>query len=182
MFWALANNRGFDAIQGLSLLLLFAHYPLFRNRPQLARYAAIALLLFLTGLIAMQIGKALPIERPSATAIYPEALRLSQLVPWIHTKDISGDSFPGDHGLVLIICVVFFLRYLPRGYGLVGVGMGLAFVMPRLVGGAHWFSDEAVGAASLALLVLPWLFMTPLAEKVIRRLEPRFARLLPAQD
>ncbi|CNH93688.1 undecaprenyl pyrophosphate phosphatase [Yersinia pekkanenii] len=42
------------------------------------------------------------------------ACGLSELTG-IPTKDASGDSFPGDHGMMLMILACFMLRYFSRG-------------------------------------------------------------------
>ncbi|OQX30608.1 MAG: hypothetical protein B0D96_10615 [Candidatus Sedimenticola endophacoides] len=168
--WAIANNRGFDLAAAGGMFALFAHYVLIHDRRRLRYFIAVGLMMSLTIVIAMQIGKAIPIERPSATALYPEALRLSQLVPEIPTKDVSGDSFPGDHGLVLLLFAGFVLRYLPRGYGVLALALAVLFTTPRLMSGAHWLSDELVGALALGTLVLTWLFATPLHGWALKRI------------
>jgi len=152
--WAIANNRAFDLAAAISMLSLFALRALRDDPQQLNRYIAMGLFMFVTLVIAMQIGKALPIERPSATAHFPEALRLTELVPDISTKDYSGDSFPGDHGLVLLICAGFALVYLPHLYALLAALFCVMFTLPRLMSGAHWLTDEIVGAIAVGSFIL----------------------------
>lgn len=169
--WAIANNRAFDLAAAVSMLSLFAYRAWVDDRKKLNHYLALGLFLFITLIVAMQLGKALPIERPSATAHFPEALRLTELVPDISTKDYSGDSFPGDHGLVLLICAGFALAYLPPLYALLAALFCLIFTLPRLMSGAHWLTDEIVGAVAVGSFILSWVFASPLHNKAISKIE-----------
>ncbi|WP_084609653.1 phosphatase PAP2 family protein [Sedimenticola selenatireducens] len=175
--WAVANNRAFDLVAAVAMLLLFAHQALLRDRKRLQHYIAVGLMMFITLLLMLAISKELPIERPSATAQFPEALRLTQLVPDIPTKDYSSDSFPGDHGLVLLLCAGFAVAYLPRIHGLLALLFMVIFTMPRLMSGAHWVTDEIVGALSLGLITLSWLFATPLHRRLLGWFERQISRL-----
>lgn len=176
--WAIANNRAFDLAAAAAMLLLFAHQALLRDRQRLPHYIAVGLMMFITLLLMLAISKELPIVRPSATAQFPEALRLTQLVPDIDTKDFSSDSFPGDHGLVLLLCAGFALVYLPRGHGLLALLFMVLFTLPRLMSGAHWVTDEIVGALSLGMITLSWLFATPLHRHLLNWFERQVKRFL----
>ncbi len=176
--WAITNHRAFDVVAALSMLLLFGHYALLRDRQNLGRYIAIGLLLTVTITLLLQGSKWIPIERNSATMFYPEALRLSELVPYITTKDISGDTFPGDHGLVLLLFAGFILYNMPRSYGVIALLFAFVFTVPRLMSGAHWLSDELVGAIGLSCLGLGWILATPLHDRVVDWLERPINRWL----
>ncbi len=160
--WAIANNRAFDLVAAASMILLYAHFVLFRDRANLRRYIAIGILMSISILVIVKSGKWIPIERPSGTFIYPEALRLSDLLPSFYPKDASDDSFPGDHGLVLLICAGFIAFYLPRTYAVFALLFTVIFTIPRLMSGAHWLSDELVGAIGWGSLGLSWILATPL--------------------
>jgi Kdo2-lipid A phosphotransferase len=159
--WAITNHRLFDLVAMASMLLLYSHRSLIGDRENVNRYIAIGVLLLLTALIASQIGKALPIERISGTFEYPEALRISQLVP-VAAKDTAIDSFPGDHGLILLLFAGFVSFFMPRSYGIIAFIMMVAFTLPRLMSGAHWLTDEIVGALSIGIILLSWILATPL--------------------
>ncbi len=159
--WAITNHRLFDLVAMASMLLLYCHRSLIGDRENVNRYIAIGILLLLTALIASQIGKALPIERISGTFEYPEALRVSQLVP-VAAKDTAIDSFPGDHGLILLLFAGFVSFFMPRSYGITASIMMVAFTLPRLMSGAHWLTDEIVGALSIGVILLSWILATPL--------------------
>jgi len=170
-FWAVANNRAFDLVPAVLMVLLYGHYALRVDRANLNRHIAIGVLLLVTILLATQFGKMIPIKRPSATFAFPDALRLSQLVPEIYTKDTASDSFPGDHGLVLFMYAGFVIYYLPRIYGILATLLMILFTMPRLMGGSHWLTDEVVGAVAVGAVSLSWVLATPLHIVLVGKLE-----------
>ncbi len=175
--WAITNNRLFDLVPAACMLLLYGHYSLGKDRQNLNRYIAIGILLLITILVASQLGKALPIKRPSATLDFPEALRLSSLVPEIFTKDTSGDSFPGDHGLILLLYAGFISFFMPRVYGIIATIMMVLFTLPRMMSGAHWLTDEIVGAVAIGAVTLSWVLATPLHSLMINKFEGWIAGL-----
>jgi membrane-associated phospholipid phosphatase len=171
VFWAVANNRAVDVVAALSMIGLFAHFVLRKARDRMDFFVAVGLML--TGLIYVgsQLTGAIFVERPSPTWIYPNALRLSELVSRIPTKDLSSDSFPGDHATVLFICAGVATYYLPRAYAAATWAMAIVFMAPRLMGGAHWMTDYLVGSAAVAGFVLFYVFATPLHSIMTDRLE-----------
>ena len=175
--WAITNNRAFDLVPAGCMLLIYGHCSLRHDRKNLNRYIAIGILLLLTVLVASQLGKAIPVKRPSATFAFPEALRISQLVPEIVTKDTASDSFPGDHGLILLLYAGFVAFFMPRIYGILAALMVIPFTLPRLMSGAHWLTDEVVGAIAVAAVTLSWLFATPMHGIAINRFEGWVSRL-----
>jgi len=150
---------------------LFAVFVLRSGRDRKDFFVAIGLML--TGLLvaAIQIAGAIMVTRLSPTLFLPGALRLSELVSWIPTKDAAGDSFPGDHATVLLICAGVITFYLPRTYAAAAWVLAVVFMIPRLVGGAHWLSDYLVGSAAVAGFVLSYVFATPLHSIMTDRLE-----------
>ncbi len=171
VFWAVANNRAVDAVATLSFFGLFVHFNVRKGQERTEFLLAIGLML--TGLLiaAIQIAGAIMIGRPSPTLVHPDALRLSELVFWIPTKDSAGDSFPGDHAVVLLICAGVITYYLPRAYAAAAWMLAVIFMIPRLVGGAHWLSDYLVGSAAVSGFVLSYVFATPLHSIMTDRLE-----------
>lgn len=171
--WALGNNRGFDLVAAIGMLSVFTHYAFSKDRKNLHRYMAILLFTGLVTVVTMEIGSAIPIERKSPTQQFSDVTRLSELVTQIRTKDSSGDSFPGDHGTALLVFAGFALFYLTKRYGAVAVILAMVFGLPRLMSGAHWLTDEIVGALSLVLMMLTWVFSTPFHHYVLQWLEKK---------
>ncbi|ENY72166.1 phosphatase PAP2 family protein [Aeromonas diversa] len=173
---AITNNRLFDLVFLLCMLgLLFWQY-LHAALAGRRRLLAMGLLMVVTAFILNRIGHLLPFERPSPTLSLPGALRLTELVDF-PTKDASSDSFPGDHGLMLMIFAGFMLRFAPRWIGLMACLMVPLFTLPRIMAGAHWFTDIYMGSLAITMLLLPWLLLTPLAPALIRSAERGLARL-----
>lgn len=183
-FWAVANNRAFDLVAGFAMLAVYLVSGQRDRRSSWDRMGARLLVALLIALLAVQFGKMLPIERASATLLFPDSLRLSELVPGISLKDSSGDSFPGDHGLVLFIAVAYGWRYFARPYRYLALCLAVFFTMPRLMSGAHWLSDELVGAVSIGALACAWVLFSRLGHWVDRRLVPKIVawerRLVPS--
>lgn len=177
---AITNHRLFDlavlACMGGILSLCFLRAD---ARARL-RLVAMGLVMLLSALAINQFGHLLPVSRPSPTLLVDGALRLTEISA-IPTKDSSGDSFPGDHALFLMIFAGFALRYLPRWAGVAAVLMVPLFSAPRILAGAHWLTDVYVGALGLALLCLPPLLLTPCSDRLIARLLPRLPRWLSWQ-
>jgi Kdo2-lipid A phosphotransferase len=178
ILWAVANHRAMDAVAALAMAALVAHYA-WRTPPSARpRILAWLILITLSCLVMLQVGKALPVDRPSPTRHHAGVVLLSAEVSSISTKDASSDSFPGDHGLVLMVFAGGVALSLPWAYGLAAGVMAVVFTLPRLMSGAHWLSDELVGALALALLALAWLYATPLQAWATARIEGLLPRRL----
>ncbi|VEC80915.1 putative permease [Raoultella ornithinolytica] len=83
------------------------------------------------------------------------------------TKDASKDSFPGDHGMMLLIFATFMWRYFGRRAFAIALTIFVVFAFPRVMIGAHWFTDIAVGSLTAVLIGIPWVLMTPLSDILI---------------
>ncbi|MGL5504315.1 MAG: phosphatase PAP2 family protein [Aeromonas veronii] len=173
---AITNNRLFDLAVLACMGLILARCFFARDLAGRRQLVAMGIVMLLSALVINQLGHRLPVERPSPTLMVADALRVTQISA-IPTKDSSGDSFPGDHALFLMIFAGYALRYLPRWAGVSALLMVPIFSAPRILAGAHWFTDVYVGALGLATLCLPWLLLTPLADRLIDRIAPRLARV-----
>jgi membrane-associated phospholipid phosphatase len=72
----------------------------------------------------------------------------------------------------LLLSNVFFWYYGGRRFGLVCLFMTVIFSLPRLIGGAHWLTDDLVGGGFITLLAMSWLLATPLQHWLLRWVEP----------
>jgi membrane-associated phospholipid phosphatase len=171
VLWAAANNRAVDVVAALGMIGLFAHFVLRQARDRTNFFVAVGVLL--TGLIYVgsRISVAIDVGRLSPTLVHPDAHHISELVSWIPTKDSAYNCFPGHHALVLFICAGVITYYLPRAYAITAWVLAAVFMAPRLVGGAHWFTDLLVGSAAIAGFVLCCAFATPLHGIVTGALE-----------
>jgi membrane-associated phospholipid phosphatase len=118
------------------------------------------------------------LDRLSPSLVEPDARRLSALFPQIKAKDASRWSFPGDHGIVVLTTLIYLGYRDSSTTAFVGCGIAPFWIAPRLVSGAHWFTDIAVGSLTLALVGTALLMATPLHDWLVSTLafvkrEPR---------
>ncbi len=79
--------------------------------------------------------------------------------------------------MMLLIFASFMRRYFGRRALGVALIIFVVFAFPRVMIGAHWFSDIAVGSLTAVLIGAPWAVMTPLSDKLIAF----FDRYLPSR-
>lgn len=127
-------------------------------------FIGITMLFF--AVILNQLGHLIPVQRCSPTGFFENIHRISKMLAF-KAKDYSGDSFPGDHGLMLMIYAGFMLRYFGRKAFAFSCVILIIFMLPRIMAGAHWFTDIAVGSLSIALVGLSWVLLTPMSDKCI---------------
>ncbi len=163
---AITNNRAFDVISLICMGLLYLYFYMKETTAGRRRLIATGFVMLLTAVILNQLGHLLPVSHPSPTLTFENINRVSELTG-IPTKDASSDSFPGDHGMMLMIFACFMLRYFSRGAFAIALLIVVLFSMPRIMIGAHWFTDIAVGSLSIVLVGMSWVLMTPLSDKII---------------
>ncbi|WP_033111813.1 phosphatase PAP2 family protein [Dickeya dadantii] len=173
---AITNNRAFDACALLAMGLLYLCYYLRRSHDARRQMLFIGLVMLMTAVVLNQLGHLIPIQHSSPTLFFSDINRVGDLTG-IPTKDASSDSFPGDHGMMLMIFAAFMLRYFGRLAFAVSLLIVLVFATPRIMIGAHWFTDVAVGSLSIVLVGLSWWLLTPACDALIRWLD----HLLPGK-
>ncbi len=167
---AFTNLRPFDAVAFLFMLGIFYYY--YRQQDAKGRrwMVCIGLTMLVTAVIAKQFDMLLGFERPSATKFFTlqgiPVLRVSELTGW-PAKDWSSTSFPGDHGMMLLIFTFYMLRYFGKKAFAASLLVVVIFSMPRIMSGAHWLTDVVVGAGSICSIVLSWMLLTPASDRVI---------------
>lgn len=175
-FWAWANVRASDLVAGIVILtsLTFPGFGLRRQQLQPAFIGFIFLLLFVMfpiryALANWAIANGFSGDSPSVT-LSPSYL-LNDLFPEIPAKDSSGRSFPGDHATVLWCWLgVMAFNMKRKALVIIPATLAVAFMLPRLVGGAHYASDTLVGGGFAALLTLSWALHTPVVQWATDRL------------
>ncbi|EKN6259947.1 phosphatase PAP2 family protein [Yersinia enterocolitica] len=163
---AITNNRAFDVISLICMGLLYLYFYMKETTAGRRRLIVTGFVMLLTAVILNQLGHLLPVSHPSPTLTFENINRVSELTG-IPTKDASSDSFPGDHGMMLMIFACFMLRYFSRSAFAIALLIVVLFSMPRIMIGAHWFTDIAVGSLSIVLVGMSWVLMTPLSDKII---------------
>ncbi|MEQ9886432.1 phosphatase PAP2 family protein [Pectobacterium zantedeschiae] len=171
---AITNNRAFDGCALIAMGLLYLSFYLKATPTERRRLLIIGFIMLLTAVVLNQAGHLLPVQHASPTLYFSDINRVSDLTG-IPTKDASSDSFPGDHGMMLMIFAAFMLRYFTRTAFAIGLAITVIFSLPRIMIGAHWFTDIAVGSLSVVLVGLSWWLLTPASDAAIALLN----RLLP---
>ena len=185
VFWALANNRAFDLVPALIFLALFWRY-MAAGGPEervLERVAGCGLFVVYVVVVTRILDQlVLNVARMSPSLVMEPVHRLSEMVPWMRTKDYSLHSFPGDHGTVSIMFSICLVHCFGKRAGLWGLGLILLSIMPRTVAGAHWLTDVVVGSLMITLLPLALVFATPLHGILTGAIAAGARRVLPWAD
>lgn len=177
--WAVSNMRPFDIGVGLIMLgLLIKRDWLFSGtqvRPALLGLVALLVMLLMVRFGFDAILKAMHWKRASPSLMVNDAVRLTKLFPdWeahLYLKDSSEQCFPGDHASVLLIWAMLASSF-ARGWKLMLVwAITIMFMLPRLVAGAHWLSDDLVGGVFLSFVGFGWGYYSPYAARASAFLE-----------
>lgn len=100
---AITNNRAFDGFSLLAMGCLMLSFWLKEDKAGRRRILIIGLVMLLFAVAINQLATAIiPVKRSSPTLFFTDIYRVSELLH-IPTKDASKDSFPGDHGMMLLI-------------------------------------------------------------------------------
>lgn len=185
--WALTSIRLCDILVAALMLTLLIHPRwVFREqelRPAFLHFLALLAVLLIVRVLFTKLAIALGWQHASASVQVPGAIRLSESFPGLERvfelKDRSSRSFPGDHASVLMLWGLFMALF-TRGWKLLfSIALVLFFMLPRLVTGAHWLVDVAVGGLFIALFSFAWAYCTPLASWIAAGLERLCQPLLP---
>lgn len=177
-FWAVMNLRPMDIVSALVMLPFVIRSGFVFPARQVRAALLVLLSLLLFGLVfrhLFELGVVKPLElaRESPSLVVTGAVRLSELFPdWsFPVKDSSSVSFPGDHAFVALLWALL-LSFFASGWRLVAVwSVTAVLLLPRLVAGAHWGSDDFVGGLFVALISIGWGCYTPYAAFAERGLE-----------
>ncbi|MEM5537132.1 phosphatase PAP2 family protein [Neptuniibacter pectenicola] len=165
-FWAWSNVRIFDMIPLLIMLasITFPGMGIKRDRLQQAFIGFILLLVLMFPIreSVYEYARAIGLSGNSPSLVLEPSFKFSKIVPDIPAKDSAGHSFPGDHAAVVLTWAGFILLNARSALSISALLLALLFMLPRIVGGAHWASDNLVGGAFSAMLTLSWAFCTPL--------------------
>ena len=169
VFVAITNYRGFDVVSFLAMAAYF--YSFWRQKDRKGRMwmLALGITMLITAVVLNQLGHLIPVSHRSPSLFFTDAQRAGVLTG-IHTKDGSADSFPGDHGMMLMIYACFMGRYFGRKAFIVGLIILGVFALPRVMAGAHWFTDISVGSLSVVLVGMSWCLLTPLTDILITKI------------
>ncbi|WP_275097046.1 phosphatase PAP2 family protein [Sedimenticola hydrogenitrophicus] len=185
LFWAAANTKTADILTGLGMILFF--FLFIFSGPKASRIERLSMFGVMAGMILLsQDGglvdlykQTIAVQRASPSLVLEPVYRLSELIPQIKAKDASQGSFPGDHGIVTLLWVGSIWFFAGWRWGVAAILSGTLILLPRMVAGAHWLSDNLVGSSLLALLMVAWILCTPLGYYLQRLGERILGFMLP---
>ncbi|WP_322498877.1 phosphatase PAP2 family protein [Lyticum sinuosum] len=142
-------NHPYEKFLGIAIMLSFNIWGIL-SQPKENRKKAF--LIFIYFWISLEISiilnnrifhKKLRIMRDSPTLVL-EGVKLSEIFPNYGIKDRAIDSFPSGHAFVIIFFALFQTKILGRCH-IATVFITVFWCLPRIIVGAHWFSDVAFG-------------------------------------
>lgn len=167
-FWALLSTRVADLLAAVLMLCSLSLGGVVFQQQHLRR----ALVSFVSLLVVTLVVRTLftrgidtaGLQHASPSVFFGDGFQLSAAFPRMEEvmeiKDRSSRSFPGDHASVLLLWAAF-LSLFARGKRLLLVWLAcILLLLPRLVAGAHWFSDNLVGGGFVVLQTLAWGYYT----------------------
>lgn len=169
-FWAWSNVRALDMVPALVMLasMSFHHFGWRKEQLQPALIGFFLLLLFVMlplRILMHKLALAQGFSPLSPSQVLEPAYLFSDLASDIPAKDRALNSFPGDHATVVLCWAsMLALNIRQSAWRLLPFFLAGVFMLPRLVGGAHWASDNLVGGLTIMLLVTAWAFYTPLLQ------------------
>lgn len=185
LFWSIANCRLFDLLPLSIIIFSVMAKDFFIEKDRLHEKAVLFFILILTMYAVRHlVGAIYGNVRFSPSSELNPAYLLTELVPTIHSKDMATDSFPSDHGMIMLTWMGFMLIYAKKSYKPIALIIGLLFCLPRLVSGAHWLTDVLVGSVFVALMSIALVCFTPIghfATRQIMALLRRLRKFLPGK-
>ena len=175
IFVAITNFRGFDVVSLIAMGLLYYSYWRKNDVNGRHRMLAIGITMLISAVVLNQLGHRIPVVHSSPSLFFQNAHRAGELTG-IPTKDGSSDSFPGDHGMMLMIFACFMWRYFGGRAFIKALIILVVFASPRVMAGAHWFTDIAVGSLSVVLVGMSWWLLTPGSDYLVNYLDKKLPR------
>lgn len=183
IFWAFANHHLADWVEDLFIfgfyLLAIIKTAKGLRAKRIAQfvYCVIYIALIIVVVNRLIFHEILHTRRDSPTLTLENCIRLSDQITWMEVKDDSSKSFPGDHATTALLFAFSYAMFADRRMGMIAIAYAFFLCLPRLVVGAHWLSDIAVGSGSIVLFTLSWLHYSPISEIMVNRLEKTLSSL-----
>lgn len=183
-FWAVANHRWADWFEDVVLLAFFI-LSVKQVAPEMRRRQIASFLfciLFSAALIyffnQILLRDYIVLYRASPAKFLEGAFRLSKTFPWLkHLKDAAPRCFPGDHATTAFLFAFFYAFFSSKRLTFFAGVYTVFLIMPRLIAGAHWFSDIVMGSGCIVLFFAGWALFTPLHKRTIDWIEFLFSKL-----
>lgn len=184
-FWdwtcALSSTRLFDLLIAFIMFMMLTRKKLVDRFSEKNSYTPLTV--FLSALVVLvairflftKLSIIMGWQHHSPSLVLDNAFRLSEHFPllehYIEVKDRSSRSFPGDHASIVFLWGFFMISFSSNRKYILIIGLCALFMLPRLIAGAHWFSDNFVGGLSISLISFAIAKYTPAGSIVIQTLE-----------
>ena len=176
-FWGIINHKRMDLVEDMIFLLFFIGGIKEAARGQrwkkTAEFIAVILLaasvIFFINRNLLRYNVFLPRESPSL--VVTPCVKITNEIPWEGLKDETIASFPGDHATTLLLFGFLFSAFASKRLAKAAWIYVIFRSLPRLVVGAHWLSDIAVGSMTIALFFAACFLYTPLGRVTIGIIE-----------
>ena len=171
VFWALANHKLADWLEDIVIILFCIVYVKSGLKGhRLYRAAQTIFLILFSAFIIFFINKTLlrdhaQILRDSPTLVMDSSIKLSDHISWLKIKDESSKSFPGDHATTALLFGFAFVYMGSRKMKIFAALYSIFLCLPRMILGAHWFTDVVIGSGSIVAFFMIWAICTPFAHK-----------------
>lgn len=166
-FWAFFNSPGADWLYDFVMLFFILGYIFHKDEKtkslKTLHIIYIVLLTIFSYLVINRIffGKIIHPRRISPTGPLEDLFRLSSVVKWVKIKEYATSTFPADHASTVFMFVISQFHLRGKKWGFYASIASLPFILPRMIAGAHWWSDLFMGSLPIALINQAWLFYTP---------------------
>lgn len=161
---AFTNIRFYDVLSALFLIALILGFVFLGKTGDIGkRFTAVLFIgLYVTIVtFARRESGLLTYGRDSPSMVMAVFHDLRTMFPGMNPKVTSGNAFPGDHGITAVLFTIMFWYFAGWRAGLISLLQIPLFVMPRLIGGAHWFTDAFVGGLAFGSMAATWALCTP---------------------
>lgn len=184
---AIANIRATDLATALlmALFLLKGGWAIERNA---VRRGFVGFVLLLIWLLLFREVLLSPLSQwagwklPSPSMAVDGAISTASHVGPFRVKAGDRTSFPGDHAAVLFAWLGYLMlvgnRHRLWRWLVPAALLVLVMMLPRLIIGAHWLTDNLIGGLVIAALSLAWTCMTPLLGLCLDWVMPAIERLI----
>lgn len=157
ILWALLNHRWNDWVIDLVFFIFFIDYiKTTDDKSKLQKILELFTVILIMFFTIFVINKTIfryyfPIQINSPSVVYSDYLNLNHLIPFIKSKVYAYGSFPGDHATTAML--FYFLTkplFKPKASKFIGLYI-IFLILPRLVSGAHNFTDILLGSLPIAI-------------------------------
>lgn len=175
-FWGLMNHKLTDWLYDL-VMLSFVLYYIFKPNGKAKKEKTLEIFICILYCVLVivfvnryLVSELIHVRRLSPSLVVDGATRLSSFIDWFKIKETHHACFPGDHGTTAILFSLIIFYSCGYRVGLCALAISTLFILPRIIVGAHWITDVAIGSFSISALSLALLFYTGLFERIKNKL------------